>query len=196
MRTTLLPGLALLAGALWLPGAAPPRKAELKSPLSPAEALAEFRVAPGLRVELVASEPDVQSPVAMAFDEDGRLWVVEMRDYPNGPPKGRPPEGRIVILEEDSSGRYKRKSVFADRLLFANGLLPWRGGAIVTCAPHILYLADEKRAGKVQRREVLFEGFAAERVNYAAGAQEQQGFEKGVSHQMIDAGGERSATER
>jgi putative membrane-bound dehydrogenase-like protein len=98
----------------------------------------------------------------MAFDEEGRLWVVEMRDYPNGPAKGQPPEGRVVILEDrDGYGRYKLSRVFADKLLFANGLMPWRGGAIVTCAPHILYLHDSTNQGKADRREILFEGFAA-----------------------------------
>jgi putative membrane-bound dehydrogenase-like protein len=122
-------------------------------------------------VELVAAEPDIQSPVAMAFDEDGRLWVVEMRDYPNGPAKGQPPEGRIVILEDrEGTGRYHLRSVFADQLLFANGLMPWRGGLIVTCAPHILYLGDSQRVGKADRREVLYEGFSTQnpqlRVNH------------------------------
>jgi putative membrane-bound dehydrogenase-like protein len=107
----------------------------------------------------------------MAFDEDGRLWVVEMRDYPNGPAKGQPPEGRLVILEDrEGSGRYKFSQVFADKLLFANGLMPWRGGAIVTCAPHILFLRDSDGQGKADRREILFEGFTAEnpqlRVNH------------------------------
>jgi putative membrane-bound dehydrogenase-like protein len=145
--------------ALWLPAAAP----RLASPLGPEKARKLFHLPPGLRIELVAAEPDIQSPVAMAFDEDGRLWVVEMRDYPNGPAKGKPPEGRIVILEDrDGTGRYHLASVFADQLLFANGLMPWRGGAVVTCAPHILYLADRKRAGRADGREVLYEGFAAE----------------------------------
>jgi putative membrane-bound dehydrogenase-like protein len=135
----------------------------LHSPLTPEDALAAFRVAPGLRVELVAAEPDIQSPVAMAFDEQGRLWVVEMRDYPSGPAKGLPPEGRIVILEDRAgTGRYRLQSVFADHLLYANGLMPWRGGVVVTCAPHILYLSDGRSAGKAVRREVLYEGFATQ----------------------------------
>src|SRR5439155_15750078 len=72
--------------------------ADVRSPLSPQEALEHFHLDPGLRIELVAAEPVIESPVAMAFDEDGRLWVVEMRDYPNGPPPGQPPQGRIKVL--------------------------------------------------------------------------------------------------
>lgn len=130
-------------------------------PLAPAQALQQFRLAPGLRIELAAAEPEIESPVAMAFDEDGKLWVVEMRDYPNGPAPGRPPEGRIRILEDrDGDGRYEHSRVFADRLLFANGLLPWKGGVVVTAAPHILYLQDSDGDGKADRREILYEGFA------------------------------------
>jgi hypothetical protein len=72
----------------------------VQSPLSAEQALKQFRLAPGLRMELVACEPQIESPVAMAFDEDGKLWVVEMRDYPNGPKRGKQPAGRIRILEE------------------------------------------------------------------------------------------------
>ena len=122
-----------------------------------------FRLDAGLRIELVAAEPQIESPVAMAFDEDGRLWVVEMRDYPNGPAKGQPPQGRISILEDsDGDGLYETATVFADNLLFANGLLPWKGGVIVTAAPHIVYLKDTDGDGKADKREVLYEGFAAQ----------------------------------
>src|SRR4051794_16935616 len=102
-------------------------------PLTPEQAQALFRLPKGLRVELVAAEPDVQSPVAMAFDEDGRLFVVEMLDYPNGPAPGKAPEGRIRLLEDkDGTGRYRATGVFADGLLFANGVMPWKGGLVVT----------------------------------------------------------------
>src|SRR5262245_15900224 len=69
-------------------------------PPTPKEAQAAFKIEPGLRIELVACEPQIESPVAMAFGEDGRLWVVEMRDYPNGPAKGEKPAGRIRVLED------------------------------------------------------------------------------------------------
>ncbi|MBY0526019.1 MAG: c-type cytochrome [Gemmataceae bacterium] len=140
-----------------------PAKQEIHGPFSPEEALKLFKLPEGLRVELVAAEPDVQSPVAMQFDEDGRMWVVEMLDYPNGPEKGKPGEGRIKILEDkDGSGRFKVKSVFADQLLFANGVMPWKGGVIVTQAPSILYMKDTKGTGKADVRENLYEGFAAQ----------------------------------
>jgi putative membrane-bound dehydrogenase-like protein len=122
---------------------------------SPAEAQKLFRLPAGLRIELVASEPQIESPVAMAFDEDGKLWVVEMRDYPNGPKPGEKPQGRIKVLEDkDGDGFYETATVVADNLLFANGIMPWKGGVIVTMAPKIVYIKDGKT-------EVLYEGFTA-----------------------------------
>src|SRR5580698_10984188 len=88
---------SLLAG--WLLRAAEP-VAPRTTPISPEQARAAFKVALGLKVELVACEPQIESPVAMAFDEDGRLFVVEMLDYPNGPAPGQPAEGRIKLLED------------------------------------------------------------------------------------------------
>ncbi len=131
--------------------------------LSPEASGQAVRIAPGLRVELVAAEPLVESPVEIAFDEDGRLWVVEMLDYPNGPPPGEAPEGRIKVLDDDDGdGRYDRATIFAEHLLFANGLMPWRGGVIVTRAPEIVFLKDTDGDGKADQRERLYEGFSAE----------------------------------
>lgn len=136
--------------------------AKHREPLSPQQAVQAMRIAPGLRVELVAAEPDLESPVAMAFGEDGRIWVVEMRDYPNGPAPGKSPEGRIKILHDpDGDGHYQVQSIFADELLFANGILPWRDGVIVTAAPHVLLLRDTDQDGRADQRTVLFEGFTA-----------------------------------
>jgi putative membrane-bound dehydrogenase-like protein len=141
-------------------GVEPRREA---SPPEPEEARRLLRLDAGLRVELVAAEPEVESPVAMAFDEAGKLWVVEMRDYPNGPAPGKPPGGRIRVLEDrDGDGRFETSHVFADHLLFANGLLPWKGGVIVTVAPRIIYLPDRDRDGRADEPEVWFEGFAAQ----------------------------------
>src|SRR5436305_5397875 len=84
-------------------------------PLSPREELATFRVPKGFRVELVASEPDVVDPVAMAFDENGRLFVCEMRGYPNGGVgTGEIASGRIKVLEDaDGDGVFERSAVYA-----------------------------------------------------------------------------------
>ncbi len=111
-----------------------------------------------MRVELVAAEPLVMSPCAMAFDERGRLFVAENRGYPN---TANPPQGDIALLEDtDGDGRMDKRTVFADALTFPNGVMPWRGGIIVTCAPDVLFFKDTDGDGKADERKVLLTGFA------------------------------------
>jgi len=135
--------------------------APLPSPLAPAEALKAFEAAPGLRVELVAAEPLVASPCAIAFDSKGRLFVAENRGYPIGPKAGEKPAGVIAMLEDtDNDGQMDKRTVFADGLTFPNGVLPWSGGLIVTCAPDVLFLKDNNGDGVADERRVLLTGFA------------------------------------
>src|SRR5258706_1593459 len=75
-------------------------RAPIDGPLSAEQALASFRLEPGLRVELVAAEPTIADPVAMAFDERGRMFVAEDRGYPTGPGEGKPLAGIIAMLED------------------------------------------------------------------------------------------------
>src|SRR5438874_1661086 len=110
-------------------------------PLSPKEELATFRVPRGLRVELVACEPDVVDPVALAFDEEGRLYVAEMRGYPNGGVgHGQIATGKVKRLEDrDGDGYYETCTTFADGLRFPTSVMPWNGGLIVAVAPDLIY---------------------------------------------------------
>src|SRR5579872_2589176 len=137
------------------------RETSVDGPLAPDKALESFRLEPGLRIELVAAEPLIESPVAMAFDERGRLFVAENRGYPTGPGEGQPPAGRIALLEDiDGDGRFEKRTDFATGLTFPNGVLPWNGGLIVTCAPDVLYLKDTDGDGQADLRKVLFTGFS------------------------------------
>src|SRR5882757_11266664 len=130
-------------------------------PLTPEQSIQYLKAEPGVKVELVAAEPMVVSPVAVAWDEKGRMYVVEDRGYPVGPGKGQPPVGQVVLLEDtDGDGKYDKRTVFADGLTFPNGVLPWNGGVIVTCAPDVLYLRDTDDDGKADERRVLYTGFA------------------------------------
>lgn len=141
-----------------------------KSPLSPEESLKHFVLAdPNLQIEIVAAEPEVIDPVAIQFDEHGRLWVVEMRDYPTGPKEAPPllggpdakPLSRIKLLEDkDGDGRFETAHVFADNLLFATGVQPWDGGVIVTLAGEVAYFKDTDGDHKADVRETWFTGFA------------------------------------
>lgn len=151
---------------LWLPGlllSACGPEVRGAEPLSPEAALAAFQVHPDCRVELVAAEPDVIDPIHIAFDCEGRLWVVEYSDYPHGPREGQPGLSRIrVLTDADGDGRYDRPVLFADQLLFATGLLPWRDGVIVTTAGSVLFLRDSDGDGRADDAQEWFTGFKQE----------------------------------
>lgn len=130
-------------------------------PKSPSQALATMRVKPGFRVELVAAEPLVQSPVAINFGPDGRLWVAEMWDYPSGVTGRYEPGGRVRCLhDDDGDGRYDRAEIFLEGIPFPTGVTPWRNGLLVCAAPDILYAEDADADGKADVVRKLFSGFA------------------------------------
>ena len=160
-RTGLPPRRIIAATLLALGLGSPAHAAPPDGPLSPADAPKSFHLEPGLKLELIAAEPLVVSPVAAAFDERGRMFVAENRDYPTGPAEGKEPDGRVAILEDtDGDGRMDRRTDFATGLSFPNGLMPWKGGLILTCSPDVLYLRDTDGDGKADERKVLFTGFS------------------------------------
>jgi putative membrane-bound dehydrogenase-like protein len=122
--------------------------------------LAQLVLAPGLEATLVAAEPDVIDPVAMVFDDQGRLFVVEMRDYPEGIGPERKAGGTVRLLEDtDGDGRYEKVSLFAEGLSFPTSIACWKGGVIVAAPPLIVYLKDTNGDGKADTRQTLFDGF-------------------------------------
>jgi putative membrane-bound dehydrogenase-like protein len=150
----------LIPPTLWIYAAS---LALANGPYPVEKALASFQIAPGFKVELVAAEPAVVDPVEIAFDAAGRMFVVEMRDYPTGAGEGKAPPGRIALLTDpDGDGRYERKTTFADGLHFPNGVLPYDDGVFVTSAPDLLYLKDADGDGIADQRRVVYSGFAAE----------------------------------
>ncbi len=131
-----------------------------KSPLTPAESLKQTVVHPDFEMQIVAAEPEVINPVAVAFDESGLLWVVEMTDYPHGPKPGEDPKSRIKLLrDKDQDGYYESVSIFADKLLFATGIQPWKGGLIVTLAGKVQFMKDTNGDDKADVIETWFTGF-------------------------------------
>jgi putative membrane-bound dehydrogenase-like protein len=144
-----------------------PKKTGGTRPLSPQQSLAAIRTKRGLRVDLVAAEPLVADPVAIAFGPDGKLWVAEMSDYPTGRTGKFDPGGRVVFLEDvDGDGFFDRSTVFLDSLPFPTGVLPWRKGILVCAAPDILYAEDTTGDGRADRVEKLYSGFGTS--NYQA----------------------------
>ncbi|MEX2139166.1 MAG: PVC-type heme-binding CxxCH protein [Pirellulales bacterium] len=125
-------------------------------PYSPAEAQSKMTVPEGFRVELVASEPDIVNPIAMTFDDRGRIFVTESIEYPRKP--AGPGRDRVKILEDrDGDGRAEHVSVLADGLNIPTGVAVGYGGVWVLNAPDLLFLREKD--GKEVSREVILTGF-------------------------------------
>jgi len=125
-------------------------------PYSPQNALKTFRIEPGFRMELFVSEPQISDPVAMEFDEDGRIYVVEMHGYP----LDTGPSGRVKLLRDtDGDGRPDLTTVFADGLVMPNGVMRWKKGVLVTAAPDLLYFEDLNGDGRADIKKVVLTGF-------------------------------------
>lgn len=130
-------------------------------PLSPKESMTLTQVPPGFRLELFAAEPDINKPIAMNWDERGRLWIVETTDYPNTV-RENDEEGddRISICEDtDGDGRADKFTVFADGLNIPTSFAFVNGGIIVSQAPHFLFLKDTDGDDKADVKEILFSGW-------------------------------------
>ncbi len=124
-------------------------------PLSPEDSAKKWHVRDGYRIELVAAEPVVLDPVAFDWDEKGRLWVIEMADYPLGMDGNGKAGGRVVMLEDSNAdGRYDKRTVIVSDLSYPTGILTWRDGVIVTAAPDIFLI---KPNGE---KKLLFTGFS------------------------------------
>jgi len=149
------------AKAPWL---VPPARDDTQAPVfSPGQALRTFAVRTGFVIELVASEPVVRAPVAMNFDEDGRLWVVEMQGYmPDADATGEgTPTSRIVVLEDaDRDGSFETNTVFLDGLVLPRSVAPSFGGALVVAPPDLLYCRDTDGDGRADETRVLKTGLA------------------------------------
>src|SRR2546430_14344809 len=95
----------------------------------------------GVRSSDRAAEPLVMDPIDIAWGADGRMWVVEMADYPLGLDGKGKPGGRIRFLESSrGDGHYDKSTLFADGLSFPTSVMPWRNGVLVVSVPDILFL--------------------------------------------------------
>ncbi|MBL8861047.1 MAG: DUF1080 domain-containing protein [Planctomycetes bacterium] len=119
-----------------------PRDPPKSAGLSPAEAARAMTVPEGFRVELVAAEPDLHQPVALAIDPKGRLWVAEAHSYPEkrGPGAGR--DAIRVFEDRDGDGSYETRTTFLDGLDLVSGLETGFGGVWIGQAPELLFVPD------------------------------------------------------
>jgi len=134
----------------------------------PPDALKTFQVKSGFHLDIAAAEPLVMDPVAMSFDENGRLYVVEMRDYSERRDERL---GRIRLLEDtDGDGHFDKSTVFAEGLPWPTAVICYDGGVFVGATPDIWYFKDTNDDGIADQKKLIFTGFA----QTAAGRQEER----------------------
>src|SRR5690606_6159631 len=132
----------------------------MQLPLTAEESIKHLQIPKGFEVQLFAAEPDVVKPVAMAWDERGRLWIAETVDYPNDKHPLGEGNDRIKICEDtDGDGRADRFTVFAEGLSIPTSLVLAKGGVIVAQPPEILFLKDTDGDDRADERNILLSGF-------------------------------------
>ena len=133
-------------------------------PTEPENAAETFECQHGFSMQLVAAEPLVADPVDLAYDEDGRAYVVEMRDYPFPEEKNAEPNefiGQVrLLVDDDGDGRMDSSTVFADKLAWPTSVACWKGGVFVAAAPDIWYFKDTSGDGIADVRQRVFTGFS------------------------------------
>jgi putative membrane-bound dehydrogenase-like protein len=129
--------------------------------LSPEESMKRIQLDGEYEVQLVAAEPLVLDPVEATWDDKGRMYVADMRDYPLGPPNpGDPWLSRIQLLtDENGDGRMDKAVTFADHMDNVQGLLSYDGGLIATTRSQILFLKDTDGDNKADLIKPLIRGF-------------------------------------
>lgn len=137
------------------------------APKEPADAVKTFKLAPGFKIELAASEPAIRSPVAVDFDEDGRMYVAEFPEYnQHGNPNFKE-RGAIKLLEDTrGTGVYDKVTTFA-QIDSPVALACWDGGLFVGAVPHIYYLKDTKGTGQADVKKIIYTGLARDKAGEA-----------------------------
>lgn len=163
-------GLLSLSGFNAYYGASP---ADEPAPAkTPAEELASFQLEPGLTLQLVASEPMVQDPVAMTFDERGRLWVVQMRGFMetiDGEGENKP-VGRVSILEDtDGDGQMDVSKVYLDSLVMPRAIALVAGGALIAENGALWLTKDVNGDGRADTKTLIDADYAGSPLPEHAG---------------------------
>ncbi len=129
---------------------------------SVAEALASMRIHRGFSLEVAAAEPEIADPVAVDEDENGGLYVVEMRGYPF--PEKKPTGGVRRLEDRDGDGRYETSRSFLDGLSWPTSVLAYDGGVFIAAAPDILYAKDRDGDGIADLHTRIYTGFGTQNV--------------------------------
>src|SRR5690606_15184433 len=127
---------------------------------SPEESRKAIKLRDGFQVDLVAAEPLIRDPIAVDFDERGRMYVVQLPPYNLYVVENTKVFGSIVCLEDSNGdGIYDKSTIFADDLTYPTAVACWDGGLFVGDAPDLLYMEDTDGDGKADVRKVVFTGF-------------------------------------
>ncbi len=134
---------------------------KFQEPLSPEESAKLIQVPVGFQLKLFAAEPDIINPIAMEWDERGRLWVIETVDYPNTVREDKSiGDDQIKICEDtDGDGKADKFTVFADKLNIPTSMVFSNGGIIVSQAPHFLFLKDTDGDDQADVKKILIDGW-------------------------------------
>lgn len=132
-----------------------------QEPLTPEQSAKLIQVPVGFDLKLFASEPDIINPIAMEWDEKGRLWVIETVDYPNTVRDDRKVgDDRIRICEDtDGDGKADKFKLFADNLNIPTSMVFTNGGVLVSQAPYFIFLKDTDGDDKADVRKIVIEGW-------------------------------------
>jgi len=138
-----------------------PEPVKYQAPLSPKDSMRYTQVPADFDLQLFAAEPDIVKPIYMAWDERGRAWIVEARDYPHGlVNEGGPGKADIKFCEDtDGDGKADKFTIFADKLNLATSLTFVNGGVMVSEARHMLFLKDTDGDDKADVREAILPGW-------------------------------------
>ena len=131
----------------------------VQEPLAPEASQKHIQLPAGFETILYASEPEIINPIALAWDEKGRLWVVQSQDYPHEL-ENEVGGDRITICEDtDGDGKADTFKDFATEQSLTTGIVIMKGGVIVAQAPEIVFLEDTDGDDVMDQRTVLFDGF-------------------------------------
>ena len=127
---------------------------------APERTVAQMYVPEGFKVELIAGEPDLHQPVAFAWDERGRIWVVEAYSYPTKRPSGEGLDKVVILSDENGDGKFETRKVFAEKLNLASAIEVGHGGVWVGAAPELLFIPDRNHDDVPDGPpQVLLDGF-------------------------------------
>lgn len=155
-------------------------------PLPTSDELSKLHLPPGFQMQLVASEPDINKPMNLAFDAAGRLWVTTSVEYPF-PAKDRIGRDRLMVFDDfGPDGRARKVTQFADGLNIPIGVYPFRSPgtnghetwkAIVWSIPNIWLMEDTDGDGKADRKELLYGPFDVSRDTHGNQASFRRGMD-------------------